>query len=37
LVFPHEIEGLSREEIAANKPYLLKALDSIDASLSQSS
>jgi len=26
LVFPHEIEGLSREEIAANKPYLLKAL-----------
>jgi len=37
LVFPHEIEGLSREEIAANKPYLLETLDSIDACLSESS
>lgn len=29
LVFPHEIEGLSRAEIAANKPHLLTVMDSL--------
>ena len=29
LVFPHEMEGLSRKEIEANKPHLLPVMDSL--------
>ncbi|MBX2886567.1 MAG: hypothetical protein KTR32_41815 [Granulosicoccus sp.] len=29
LVFPHEIEGLSRHEIAQHKPHLLSVIDSL--------
>ena len=34
LVFPHELDGMSRDDIAAHKPYLLDAIDAIKASLS---
>ncbi|MFK7995392.1 MAG: phosphoribosyltransferase [Granulosicoccus sp.] len=30
LVFPHEMEGLSRSEIVANKPHLLKVMDALE-------
>ncbi len=30
LVMPYELSGLSREEIAANKPWMLPILDSLD-------
>ena len=30
LVFPHEMDGLSREEMAEHKPHLLKVLDSLE-------
>lgn len=33
LVFPHEIEGLSRSEIATNKPYLIPVMDSLEGSI----
>ena len=29
LVFPHEMDGLTRAEIAAHKPYLLPVMDSL--------
>ncbi|MFK7893651.1 MAG: phosphoribosyltransferase [Granulosicoccus sp.] len=29
LVFPHEMDGLSRSEIAENKPYLIPVMDSL--------
>lgn len=29
LVFPHEMEGLSRSEIKANRPHLLKVMDDL--------
>ncbi len=31
LVFPHEMEGLSREEIRANKPYLIPVMESLES------
>lgn len=34
LVFPHEMEGLSRSEIAQNKPHLLPVLDSLEGKMS---
>lgn len=33
LVFPHEMEGLSMEEITKNKPYLLSVIESLDAKM----
>ena len=30
LIFPHEMEGLSREEIIANKPHLLKVMTELE-------
>lgn len=30
LIFPHEMEGLSRSEIEANKPHLVKVMDSLE-------
>ncbi|MFK7860226.1 MAG: phosphoribosyltransferase [Granulosicoccus sp.] len=30
LVFPHEMEGLSRSEIVANKPHLLRVMDALE-------
>ena len=30
LVFPHEMEGLTREEMAAHKPYLLPVMEALD-------
>ena len=30
LVFPHELEGLTAEEIRANKPELAQLMDKID-------
>ncbi len=30
LVFPHEMEGLSRSEIVANKPHLLTVMDALE-------
>ena len=30
LVFPHEMEGLSRDEIKANKPHLTSVIESLD-------
>lgn len=30
LVFPHEMDGLSRAEIAANKPHLVPVMDSLE-------
>ena len=30
LIFPHEMEGLSHEEIVANKPHLLKVMTELD-------
>ena len=32
LVMPYEIAGLTRDEIAANKPWMLPILDSLDGS-----
>ena len=29
-MFPHEMEGLTREEMAAHKPYLLPVMDALD-------
>ena len=34
LVFPHELEGLSREELQRHKPYLLPVIDSLAGTLS---
>ena len=34
LVFPHEMEGLSRSEIVANKPHLLKVMDALEGVIS---
>jgi len=34
LVFPHEMEGLSRAEIVANKPHLLKVMDALEGVIS---
>ncbi len=31
LVFPHEMDGMSRDEIATHKPYLLNTIDSINS------
>lgn len=33
LVMPYELSGLTREEIAANKPWMLPILDSLDEAL----
>ena len=33
LVFPHEVDGLTREEIRANKPHLNKVIDALDGSI----
>jgi len=33
LVFPHEMEGMERDEIQAHKPYLLPAVDSLNSFL----
>jgi len=33
LVFPHEMEGLSREEISINKPHLLPVMDSLEGKI----
>jgi hypoxanthine phosphoribosyltransferase len=33
LVFPHELDGLSLEEIAGNKPELAQMMDTIEAAL----
>lgn len=30
LVFPHEMDGLTREEMAEHKPHLLRVMDSLD-------
>jgi len=30
LVFPHEMEGLSRSEIMANKPHLIKVMNALE-------
>ena len=30
LIFPHEMEGLSRSEITANKPHLLKVMTALE-------
>jgi len=34
LVFPHEMEGLSRSEIETNKPHLLKVMDALEGVIS---
>lgn len=33
LVFPHELEGLSMDEIKKNKPHLLSIIESLDAKM----
>lgn len=33
LVFPHEVDGLTREEIRAHKPYLNQVIDALDGQL----
>lgn len=33
LVFPHEMDGLTMEEIKTNKPHLLSIIESLDASM----
>ncbi len=34
LVFPHEVDGLTRDEIRAHKPYLDKVINALDGKLS---
>jgi len=34
LVFPHEVDGLTRDEIRKHKPYLDHAIDALDGKLS---
>ncbi len=36
LVFPHEVDGLTREEIREHKPYLDKVIDSLDGRMTPS-
>lgn len=33
LVFPHELEGLTRKEIQTNKPHMMSIIDSLDATM----
>ena len=33
LVFPHEMDGLSRQEIAENKPHLLPVMDALEPTI----